>query len=142
MLELRSALPGDTWLILPTVRQADIDELAALGVTPESCLRQGIQLSDEAVMVTIHGEPAGVVGTIETQGCRLVWGVFTTQIDRHPIPFLRACRRWLADKGPLLNYCDARNVQTITWLSWLGFHVEHPEPYGLNGEPFHRFWRL
>jgi hypothetical protein len=132
---------GDTWLCLPTVRQSDIDELAALGVTAEQCLRQGILRSVESATITINDEPAGIVGIIDYGEFRLIWACFCTVIERHPIPFLRACRRWLQDKGPLLNYVDARNQQTITWLEWIGFEIDNPVPYGLNGELFHRFWR-
>lgn len=142
-LFLREAMPGDTWLMLPSVRQADIDELSALGVTPEKCLRLGLKLSTNAVTIFLHGEPAGIVGVIDYGDYRLPWAVFTTAIDRHPLPFLRGCKAWM-DRvdGFLLNYVDARNTMTIRWLKWLGFTIDEPIPYGVNGEPFCRFWRI
>jgi hypothetical protein len=142
MLELRPAMLGDTWLCLPTIRQSDIDELAAIGKTPEECIRLGILSSFDAAMITINDEPAGVVGVINYGEFNLIWACFCTVIERHPIPFLRACKRWLKDKGPLLNYVDARQSRTIEWLQWIGFSVDpEPVPYGLQGEPFHKFWR-
>lgn len=142
-LYLRDAMPGDTWLMLPTVRQADIDELRALGATPEQCLRLGLQHSARATTVFLHGEPAGVVGIIDYRDYRLPWAVFTTAIDRHPLPFLRGGRAWMRGvSGLLLNYVDARNTMTIRWLKWLGFTIDDPIPYGVNGEPFSRFWRI
>ena len=141
-LYLRDAMPGDTWLMLPNVRQADIDELKALGVTPEQCLRLGLQLSERATTIFLYGEPAGVVGVIDYGQYKLPWAVFTTAIDRHPIPFLRGARAWMRGvDGFLLNYVDARNAATIRWLHWLGFVIEKPMPYGVNAEPFCRFWR-
>jgi hypothetical protein len=141
-LYLRDALPGDTWLMVPDIRQADVDELAALGVTPEQCLRFGIQLSERATTIYLHGEPAGIVGVIDYGEYRLPWACFTTAIDKYPIPFLRGAMAWMRGvDGLLMNYVDARNDATIRWLKWLGFTVDDPEPYGINGEPFHRFWK-
>lgn len=141
-LYLREAMPGDTWLMLPNVRQADIDELAAMGATPEQCLRLGIQKSERATTIFLYGEPAGIAGIIDYGEYRLPWGVFTEAIERHPIPFLRASRAWMRGvNGLLLNYVDARQEPTIRWLQWLGFAVDEPVPYGVNSELFCRFWR-
>jgi hypothetical protein len=142
-LLVRNTLPGDTWLMLPTVRQADIDELAAMGATPEQCLRFGIQHSSECVTVFLYGEPAGVVGIIDYHEYRLPWAVLTTAIDRHPLPFLRGARAWMQRvQGHLVNFVDARNTVTIRWLQWLGFTLDEPEPHGINAELFHKFWKL
>lgn len=139
-LFIRDAMPGDTWLILPNVRQPDVDELAALGATPEDCIRTGLEFP--AHIAFIYDEPAAVFGVTEQNGVRVPWAVFTTAIDRHPLIFLRGSKR-IADtwEGPLLNYVDARNVLTIKWLKWLGFEVDESEPLGINGELFHRFHR-
>lgn len=143
MLVIRNSIPGDTWLMLPTVRQADIDELAAMGATPEQCIRYGIQLSTHCVTVFLDGEPAGVVGVIDYDGYRLPWAVFTTAIERHPLAFLRGAKAWMKKvEGYLLNYVDARNTVTIRWLRWLGFTLDNePVAHGINGELFHRFTR-
>lgn len=143
MLVVRDSMPGDTWLMLPTVRQADIDELAAMGATPEQCIRYGIQLSTQCVTVFLDGEPAGVVGVIDYEDYRLPWAVFTTAIERHPLPFLRGAKQWLKGiEGYLLNFVDARNTVTIRWLRWLGFTLDsEPVAHGVHGELFHRFWK-
>jgi hypothetical protein len=53
---------------------------------------------------------------------------------------LRESKR-LAESFPceVVNYVDARNVRAVKWFKWLGFEVSEPEPFGLNGELFHRF---
>ena len=57
--------------------------------------------------------------------------------------FLKRSKPWLEDikkdYNYLENYVDARNTLSIKWLKWLGFKVEDPIPYGVNGEPFHKF---
>lgn len=133
---------GDTWLMLPTIRQPDIDELAALGVTPEMCMRGGMTHSEHSFSIFIHGKPAGIFGAVEHESHTVPWAVFTTAIDEHPMPFLRASQRYVDSlPGYLENYVDARNTLTIKWLKWLGFNIDPPRPLGIRGELFHRFWR-
>ena len=40
----------------------------------------------------------------------------------------------------LLNFVDNRNIKAQNWLRWLGFTLEEPEPHGVAGLPFRRFW--
>lgn len=139
---VRHAMPGDTWLLLPTVAQSDIDELAALGVTPELCMRGGMEHSRNAYTAFLHGYPGTMFGCVEHASHGVPWAVVTTAVERYQLPFLRMCRRYIDSlQMPLENYVDARNLRTIRWLKWLGFTVDEPKPTGINGEPFHRFWR-
>lgn len=139
---MRESMPGDTWLMLPDVRQADIDELAALGVTPEHAIRYGLQHSSVTWTAFFDGHAGAMFGVVDRDGFGVPWAVFTTVIDRMPVTFLRASRRYLDQLArPLVNYVDARNTKTVQWLSWLGFAIDDPEPFGIHGEPFHRFWR-
>lgn len=138
----REAKPGDTWLVLPTVRAGDVEELAALDTTPEQCMRFGLQASKRSWMLFIDEEPAGMFGHVEHDGYAVPWAVVTTAAEKHPIPFLRMSRAFIRSLTmPLVNMVDARNTQVIRWLEWLGFTIEEPVPYGKNGELFHRFTR-
>jgi hypothetical protein len=138
MLHIRPSLPGDTWLILPNVREEERFELEAIGISPEVCLRYGI-LYGEASTVFLDEEPAGVFGTMEYDTHRVPWGVFTPAIERHPLPFLRECKRWAARlRGPAINYVDARNPAALKWFAFMGFEVSEAFPYGIKGEPFHQ----
>ncbi len=141
-LYVRPAMPGDTWLFLPTVRQSDVDELAALGVTPEICMREGMIRSRRSFSMFLHGRPAAVFGCVEHETHGVPWAVVCTAVETFPLPFLRSCLRYL-DSLPMFleNAVDARNVKTIQWLRWMGFTIEEPEPMGKNGELFHKFWR-
>jgi hypothetical protein len=49
--------------------------------------------------------------------------------------------RWASRYDQLFNYVDARNLRSIAWLQHIGFQVFEPQPYGLEGLPFHRFER-
>lgn len=143
MSNFRSAMPGDTWLVARNARKDDRDELAALGVTAEECIRQGIAHSD-ALTFEINGEPAGVIGVIENDDHRIPWAVFTDAIESHSVTFLRASRRWMDREKqqsdlPMLNYVDVRNTKIIAWLKWLGFTIGEAEAIGVNGEQFYKF---
>jgi hypothetical protein len=139
---VRLTMPGDTWIFLPTVRQSDADELAALGVTPEQCMREGMRHSRRSFAMFVYGYPAAMFGVVEHVDHAVPWMVACTAVERFPIPFLRFTKRFV-DSLPMFleNAVDARNVKTIEWLRWLGFTTEEPEPMGRSGELFHKFWR-
>jgi hypothetical protein len=139
VIRIREALPGDCWLLLTDLRQAEVDELEQLGVDSEKCMRIGL-LAGGARTVFIDDEPAAMFGIIDAGEHNVVWAVFTQAIDRHPIAFLRESRRLAeAFERDVINYVDARNVKAVKWFRWLGFEVSEPVPYGPNGALFHRF---
>ncbi len=136
MVDIRPTLPGDTWLILSNLRAAEVAELDALGVTSEECMRIGLSCSDACTMF-IDGQAAGIFGLMDFDDYQVPWGVFTTVIDRHPIAFLRAAKRWaLKLSGTTVNYVDVRNERAVKWFAWMGFTVSEPVPYGVNSEAF------
>jgi len=136
MVSVRPTLPGDTWLILGSLRAPEVAEFDALGVTSEDCMRLGLSMS-EASTFFIEGEPAGMFGVADFGDYHVPWGVFTTAIDRKPIAFLRFAKRWMKNmKRPAVNYVDIRNERAVRWFGWLGFEVSQPVPYGMKGELF------
>jgi hypothetical protein len=139
MIRIRESLPGDHYLLLGDLRQAEVDELTTLGVDSELCMRMGL-FAGGARTVFINDEPAAMFGIIDYGDHNVVWAVFTQAIDRHPIAFLRESRR-LAEgfDREVVNYVDARNTKAVKWFRWLGFEVSDPVPYGPNGALFHRF---
>lgn len=138
MVEIRPTLPGDSWLILADLRSEEVIELDAIGVNSEMCMRYGL-IRGNAQTVFIHGEPAGIFGICDYGDYQVPWAVFTRAIDRYPLAFLRAARRWVKSvEGTLINYVDVRNERAVKWFAWMGFDVGEPEPYGLNGELFRK----
>ena len=136
MVEIRPTLPGDSWLILANLRQPEVDELSALGVTSEQCMRYGLMCGNSST-VFINDEPAGIFGIIDYGSYQLPWACFTNVIDKYPIAFLRAARRWAEGiDRTSVNYIDIRNTRGIAWFKWLGFTVSEPVAFGINNEPF------
>ena len=133
--------------LLPDVRQADIDEfIAASGQTPEEVLNLALRVSTRAWAGIADGQVVNIFGVAPASllgGKGIPWMVGSTHIDLHKRAFLRGSRAALADMLSLYphleNYVDQRNHLAKAWLHWLGFRLEDPAPYGVQGLPFHRF---
>lgn len=129
------------------MRQADIDELAACGTTPEAALLYGFYNGAECYAGLIDGEPICIFGiTLESDdGNAIPWLMGTDGIDKNRKVFMRESRllftAFCAKYRYMRNWIDVRNVKSITWLKWLGFQVGDPEPYGPYGLPFRAFWK-
>lgn len=71
------------------------------------------------------------------------WMLTTDKLRHHGRAFLRASRKVVEDfkaRYPrMVNYIDARSVETIAWLRWCGFTVYDAEPFGPDQIPFHRY---
>ncbi|WP_313021301.1 hypothetical protein [Atlantibacter hermannii] len=146
-IQLLSANEEHIQLILPNVRQADIDELYAVSLmSTEDAIRIGILTATMAwsgfangELVTMFGvSPASMIG-----GNGIPWLVSTHLVEKYQKTFLRRSRyalQAMLEVYPRLeNYVDERNHVAKAWLHWLGFHLEEPAPYGALGLNFHRF---
>lgn len=71
------------------------------------------------------------------------WLLATDELEKHARAFLRRNKQGLLEMSEgytlLRNYVDVRNRAAIRWLGWLGFTILPPEPYGMEGLPFHPF---
>jgi hypothetical protein len=134
-------------LIAARVREADRQELWASGLHGASeVMHQGIDISEVAWTGLIDGVPVcmfGVAPVTVIGGLGRPWMVGTDMLDKHQMVFLRRCREYvdfMLQMYPVLeNYVDARNVQAVKWLMWLGFSFSEPELMGPFSLPFCRF---
>jgi len=71
------------------------------------------------------------------------WLVGTPGLARVPGMLNRLSRSYCSavlGAYPLLfNYVDARNTTSVAWLKRLGFEISAPQPFGVEGLPFHLF---
>jgi hypothetical protein len=71
------------------------------------------------------------------------WLIGTTTLDRFPGALTRGARTYLAQVEQqyprLFNYVDERNAPSVKWLRRLGFTIDPPASFGVEGLPFHRF---
>lgn len=102
----------------------------SFGLTPVSELPDVLCLYDDETHKVF------AIGGIEDD---LIWVVCTTEVDKHPIKFLRFCKPWFKEwvKYPVWNYVWMKNTKHLQWLKWLGAKLyQHKE---INGQPFQKF---
>lgn len=142
----------DLGYLAQQLRAADRQELAAThgaGLDLLRCLQTAVSASEQAwVAVTAWGEPIAVFGVAPVSllgGIGCPWMLGSDAVDQYAREVVTLSRRHVAQwsrRYPLLfNYVDARNLRSIEWLRRTGFVIGPAEPYGLKGEPFHRFER-
>lgn len=135
----------DVALIDGCARMVDREEmLAGAGQSIADALQYGIDQSLRAWVIEAHGRPLAAVGdTMHGIGTGVPWMVTTDHVVRDARAFLRGSRAVLMEMLQrhqlLVNYVDARNVNAIRWLAWLGFTIGNAVPYGVQGLPFHKF---
>lgn len=130
-VELRDAQASDIEAIVADIRAADVDEMAALGTTPEAAMRAGLEISDWTATATVDGVPVcmfGVACQSAMTGIGRPWLLGANAVVPAQVPLLRICRpvvRAMRDSYPrLINVVDARNAVAIRWLRWLGFRFD------------------
>lgn len=114
------------------MRQEDIDECAAGGLTPFGALRLGYENGICYTMLEPSEDmlPVGMLGVTkindsDTSG--LIWMLGTRHIEVYPMTFLRRCKPALqmlyeeSDTELLWNHTYKHNHLHHKWLKWLGF---------------------
>jgi hypothetical protein len=150
-VEIREACEADIAAILADIREADVTEMAALGITPEIAMADGLKRSDWAMTGLLDGVPVCMFGVAPRSiilGEGVPWMLAANGLERAQVKFLKTCRPAVnlmrASYPKLMNFVHADNSVTIKWLRWLGFAFAPPnwpedaEPprYTINGHPF------
>jgi hypothetical protein len=146
----RDLQAGDVLHIAANLREADRRELAAtrgVGVNFADAIGRAVLLSSHVwVGVAPDGEPISVFGVAPVSmlnGIGSPWFLSTDRAYQYPRTLVVEGRRYLSQMrktyATLTNYVDVRNDKSIRWLKRMGFKIHPPTPYGVEGEPFHRF---
>ena len=130
------------------LREEDCRELFRVtGYDPYFSLVMSFRRSDKTWVGMIDGEIACVWGVNQDSvlGRRArIWLLSTSVMDKAPIRVARFTKRWikqlLEEYDILYNYVDDEYTKCKKWLSWLGFTLEDPEPYGATQSPFCHFY--
>lgn len=138
------ATPDHVAAIASRVRPDDAREFAALLLSPERALRISLRTALAAWTGTVDGVPVCMFGVSPGEMMEgRPWLIGTADLDEVAVIFLRRCRlqveRMLQVRPVLVNYVSADNARAIEWLTWLGFTIEAPIPWGPRGALFHRF---
>lgn len=134
----------------PQMREVDVQELFdGWGSNPTEALVGSVERSLRAYTARADGEIVCMYG-VGTEGLLApagkIWMLGTDLINKHKRQFLLKSAGQIGrlSRGYyfLENHCDKRNTLTVRWLRWLGFTIEDPKPYGINGKLFHHFWKV
>lgn len=145
-LEIVPARASHIWHIARNMREADVAEVRAAGYEPFNALVGCLRTATMSSTAMVDGQPClmfGVTPISALSGLGSPWMLGTDDARKIRRDILAESRRYvpvmLAAYPSLMNYVDARNTASIRWLRWLGFDIEDAIPYGVNGEPFHKF---
>lgn len=132
----RKATDEDIRFVGERLREADRQEVIALGADPAFAVRCSTLFSDEAYTGLIDGEPSMIFGVGQPilGDTASVWALGTDNCSRHPREMLKFGKLLVQDfltRYPRMeNWCDARYEAAIRWLRKIGFTVSEPVPYG------------
>jgi hypothetical protein len=146
-IELREVEEGDIAILVRNMREHDKQEVnAATNMGIRNAVKTSVNLSSYSKTGLVNDELVcmwGVCPISLLSSSGSPWMLGTDLIEKKQRVFLRRSKPWLNDIRKdykyLENFVDARNVLSVKWLKWLGFEMDEAEPYGIHGEPFHKF---
>ena len=146
-IEIREIEEGDIAVLVRNMRKHDVQEVnAATRMGVRNAVETSVNLSTYAKTGLVNDELVCMWGVcpislISSSGSP--WMLGTDLIEKKQRIFLRRSKPWLEDikkdYKTLENHVDERNTLSVRWLKWLGFEMNEAEPYGVNGELFHKF---
>lgn len=142
---IRPTVREDCIQLAKTLRKADIQEIThGSGLDAETALLYSLAVSDYAYTVWLDDEIVMIFGCGGVEGFGCPWMLASDLLLQIKREFIKECRKivqaMLERYGHLENWVWAGNKIHIYWLEWLGFTMEPPQPFGIDGEPFQRFY--
>ena len=153
-LTFRPGLPTDALAIAPRLRDADLKELQASHgrwLDVEKVLVRAVVhsrlcwagLEGDTPVMLFGVVPLALLGPQGPSGSP--WLLGTPECLNHGKTLVKKGREFVdlmhREFPYLVNYVDTHNRASKRWLRRIGFVVYPPSPYGLLGQPFHRFDR-
>ena len=142
---------SDVQAIAPKLRQADLDEIEALGEDPEDALSKSYFGSKPRCYTAEHKEVPmamfGVVPFADNPKWGSIWLLGTDDVtNKAPISFLKWTKLFfptlIEPYEMVCNIVDKRNTVHIKWIKWLGFSFVREVTAGPHNKTFYEFARL
>lgn len=139
---IREATEADARYVAQRLREADTEEVRALGFSAKDAVMLSFAGSDDRFVGIVDGEAAMVFGVTAPLygGAASVWALGTPKCNEVPVAMVKCGRQivsaFLQKYGYLENYCAADYEKSLRWLKLIGFTIDDPESRGLNGELF------
>lgn len=149
-VQIVPARPAHAEALAPRMREPEVLEVRASGgYDPLTALLDALEHSERAYAALIDGEVACMWGVEHVRYSAAsgrvgaVWLLTSPLIEKHRKVFWKGCRlelRSLFEAYDLLvNAIDARHVQAVRWARRLGFPLEEPRSFGVEGRQFYWF---
>ena len=146
---IRQPTRADAELLASRLREADRAELIADG-SPDffKTIDDGVWASVLSCSVFFDGELACIFGLVPYQrqvfgDIGVPWLLGTDLVAKHARQMRRVSVAYLKQMlhlyPVLVNHVHTKNTLAIRALRHMKFSIEPAVPYGVNGEPFHRF---
>ena len=121
------------------LHQKNIDELqASLEISIDTCMSILWDVSQDKTTVLIDDKPACLLGVINSTQ---VWLFFSKDIDKLPLSFFKESKKFIAKYDNLTGHIYSENTFALQWAKFMGFTIDEPQPYGVRGELFHKFYK-
>ena len=125
------------------LRPGDLREIAALGVSPRAAVMESVRSSDRVWTAFEDERPLMIFGVCDplfSKSPAVVWALGTPECSRYKRKMLRVgravVRNLLRSYPEMENWCDSRYSESVRFVRHLGFTVDQPREWGVNGEPF------
>ena len=149
-LQIVPARPAHAEALAPRMREPEVLEVQASGgYDPLTALLETARRSERAFAAIIDGEVACMWGVEHVRYSSLygrigaVWLLTSPLIEKHRKLFWKGGRLELLALfdvyDTLVNALDARHTQAVRWARRLGFRLEEPRSFGVEGRMFHWF---
>ena len=147
-IEIRRCRGRDIKAMRGKLRREDVIEIQRrTGRDPYTVLVYSYRHSQISYVGLINGAIACAWGVAQESILAeeaVIWLLSTPVMAVAPVAVARRTRQELAKLlrvyPRLGNYVDSEYKLCVRWLRWLGFTVEPPQPTGVRGEMFSRFY--
>lgn len=144
MIAIRTPEAGDVIELALNMRDADVAECEAAGLSPVAALRQSVAQSVYVRTLLFDNAVAAMWGVVPIESSLMsgqLWLLTGIGADEHKKDFVRLYRRELArlrtEWKELVNIVDARHSAALRLASSSGFEVlSEPVAVGPNSLPF------
>ncbi len=129
------------------LRQADRDEIEALGKDPFTSLKQGFKESAPCYTWMYEDEPSALFGCVpHGESAAAIWMLGTDNIANHKYAFMKTCvpfHKELVRPYHLTgNIIDERNKVHMRFIEHLGYKFINRRAVGPQNLPFLEFARI
>jgi len=136
--------------IAANMREADVTEIWLSGHrTPHQAMQEGFEMSVKAWTIMDGDTPIGMFGVSSVSllgDMGIPWLLSTDAMLKIRKQFVRESISYLLEihklYPKLVNFVHAGNVQSLRWLTWMGFDFNGPIKAGPDDAEFFRFERV